>query len=807
MMRQHRNPSGQTTRRRVRSRPRLEALEDRLAPNNLSALGALVIGPDGAAPPARPTTFQDQATPSVAPAQAQRPQYNAPAPSKGSPSQTSAPTVASSGPAQPLIGLQGVRASAAGAAWDAGLIDLSSIVGSPDAPARSQALKSATGAGNATGSSAASARPAAPTERATPPAAPTALPIAGATAPAAAPFVSGVGAGTSGQVRHATSAAPPAPTAGTLMSVTRQISLGGTTTISPAAAGLPGGSETLVFPKDPGGDAGDGSGDNGPPAGTPSTVASARVAPSNPGLVQSFHGLNAYDQRYANGGNQFQVVPPDQGLAVGNGKVLEVVNDVLRVYDTSGKPLTGVEDLNTFFGYAAQVNRDTGDQGPFVTDPSAYFDQPTQRWFVDALTLDVDTSGNYLGTDHIDIAVSQTADPTGGWNIYRLAVQDDGTQGTPNHGDASYGGPFFGDYPHIGADGNGIYITTNEFQLFGDGSFRAAQVYAFSKTALASGAASLPVAQFDTIGANLGGYPGFTLIPSLTPGASYAGGQGGSEYFLSSSDAVYNNATGSDNVLGLWSMTNTKSLANPNPSPSLSYSVLTVNTYTLPPLANQKAGNFPLGQSLNDPTLATELFGEPDTFAPEVESALESLDTRMTQVTYANGKLWGALDTAVNVGGHVKAGIEWFVINPNAGGSGRVDNQGVLALAGNNLIFPAIAVTASGKGVMGFSVAGNDYYPSAGYAPIDANKGVGDIHIAASGVGPEDEFSSYGFFQYDTPRFGDYGAAVADGNTIWVANEYIANAGNVDQYVADQTLGGTRAMVTNWDTRVTQVQV
>lgn len=254
-------------------------------------------------------------------------------------------------------------------------------------------------------------------------------------------------------------------------------------------------------------------------------------------------------------------------------------------------------------------------------------------------------------------------------------------------------------------------------------------------------------------------------------------------------------------------MTNTSSLGAPNPSPSLTYSVLHVNSYSLPPLANQKVGDFPLGQALNDPADSTKLFGSPDPYAPEAESALESIDTRMTQVTYANGKLWGALDTAVNVGGQVKAGIEWFVINPNAGGSGRVDNQGVLALANNNLIFPAIAVTPSGKGVMGFSVAGDDYYPSAGYATIDATSGVGDIHIAANGAGPEDEFASYKFFQYDTPRFGDYGAAVADGNTIWVANEYIANTGTLAQFMADPTLGGTRTLVTNWDTRLSQVRV
>ena len=46
-------------------------------------------------------------------------------------------------------------------------------------------------------------------------------------------------------------------------------------------------------------------------------------------------------------------------------------------------------------------------------------------------------------------------------------------------------GPCFQDYPHIGGDANGIYITTNEYSLFGPG-YNAAQIFAFSKSELAA---------------------------------------------------------------------------------------------------------------------------------------------------------------------------------------------------------------------------------------------------------------------------------------------------------------------------------
>jgi len=43
-------------------------------------------------------------------------------------------------------------------------------------------------------------------------------------------------------------------------------------------------------------------------------LGNARRAKSNPQLLGGFDGLNFHDQRFANGGNQFSVEPPDQNL-------------------------------------------------------------------------------------------------------------------------------------------------------------------------------------------------------------------------------------------------------------------------------------------------------------------------------------------------------------------------------------------------------------------------------------------------------------------------------------------------------------
>src|SRR5258708_10412742 len=138
--------------------------------------------------------------------------------------------------------------------------------------------------------------------------------------------------------------------------------------------------------------------------------------------------------------------------------------------------------MNKFFVWSRDVSTATPPVfGPFVSDPKAYFDTDTQRWFVTELILDQDPStGNLTGTSGVMIAVSTSPDATGTYNIFRLDTTD--VTGTPDHA----GCPCLGDQPLIGADANGFYITTNEFPLFEDG-FNGSQVYAMSKTALAAG--------------------------------------------------------------------------------------------------------------------------------------------------------------------------------------------------------------------------------------------------------------------------------------------------------------------------------
>ncbi len=408
--------------------------------------------------------------------------------------------------------------------------------------------------------------------------------------------------------------------------------------------------------------------------------------------------------------------------------------------------------------------------------------------------------------------------------------------------------PYLGDYPHIGADAYGIYMTTNSYPWCCNG-FAGAQIYGFSKSQLAAGASSIDGVHIDTSGmvnapSDAGStQPGFTVWPAISPNASsFNKSNGGTEYFLSSNaaDEATHPVTGTggnytSTQLVVWTMTNTSAL-NSNPQAvGLSNKIVSVEQYAIPPKQQQPGSgtspttHVPQGYCINDTTTVTIagtgcwrlLFGgEPA--HNEVVSRPDSNDTRMQEVTYANGKLWGALDTALNPGGGgQRAGIAWFVLNPS---TPKIVMQGYLGAAGYDFTYPAIGVTSSGRGVMAFTATGDSTYPSAAYAAIDAKVGVSAWGIVPGGAGAavDDGFTSYKSQVGNPPRtrWGDYGYAMADGNSVWIASEYIASACDYSTWggpyfgsSGDNLLGtcaaspgapGPRTALGNWSTFISK---
>ncbi|MBI4905531.1 MAG: hypothetical protein HY820_18000 [Acidobacteria bacterium] len=332
----------------------------------------------------------------------------------------------------------------------------------------------------------------------------------------------------------------------------------------------------------------------------------------------------------------------------------------------------------------------------------------------------------------------------------------------------------------IGADTNGFYISTNEFPIF-VGGFNGAQVYAISKADLVSGTLSHPMVVFDGLGLAEG--PAYSLQPAVAPpGGPQAPGV---EYFLSALDF-----TGTlDNRIALWELAGTASLNTASPSLTLTSKVLDSQVYGQPPNMQQRSGPLPLADFI-------AAGGVTGRRVQEHLALVASNDDRMQQTVYADGKLWSALTTVVKPeNGPVRAGIAWFVVQPTGTGAslhGALVKQGYVALNRNNVAYPAIGVNSAGKGVMTFTVIGEDYFPSAAYLGLDAVAGAGPVKIARAGAGPEDGFTGYGVFGGRVARWGDYSSAVADSSgAIWLSTEYIPSL--------------PRTLLANWGTAIVKV--
>ncbi len=488
------------------------------------------------------------------------------------------------------------------------------------------------------------------------------------------------------------------------------------------------------------------------------------MAISNSTSAFSFNGIDHFDQRNANHGNQFSLEPPSQGLAVANGYILEAVNNAFQVYNLSGVPqLASVISTNQLFGLPPEIDRNTGINGPFPTDIQAFWDPDIRRWFVLQRVAANDSAGNPLAQSTIYLAVSQTDIPTGTYNIYSMDTTN-----------ASHAGcPCFPDYPQIGADQYGFYISSDEFD-FGF-QYVDASILAISKASLAAGVARptafeflLPFNTYE-----------FAIHPATTPpGASYFLQNGGVEYFVSSQVA------NSDNAMAIYAMSNTSSLATATPNLTLTETLVQTLAYSSPPVATQpQGGPIPQGASLGF------------TFPRPVDGG----DTRLQSVIYSGGRLYVTLGTQViDSSNQLLAGGAYVVISiANRGGqiTASALRQGYLLVNGNHLLRPAIAVDAQGRGAIVVTLVGPSYFPSAAMVPFSAFAAGGTLQVVARGTLADD-----GFTAYDVPffgRWGDYAAAVLGGDgRIWMATEYIPNIAN-NQY----PLSG----FANWGTSVMAV--
>ncbi len=316
--------------------------------------------------------------------------------------------------------------------------------------------------------------------------------------------------------------------------------------------------------------------------------------------------------------------PFDQALAIGDGKepILQVNQDCLSVWSPAGTRLLGPKTLQAFAGLPASR---------YVFDPRALYDFYNHRFILAFGDSDLTNNSYY------DIAVSQTDDPTGKWNIYRFL--------TPSQNQV------FNDFLRMGQDRQGVYLASNLFPMQGSccGPYLWEEWVLLPKSLLYSGSA-LSYWYLDGFWVDSSeqttdsSQPANVWSPYDNPRA---------EMFVMSYNINYGggNCVSGCGGLFLWALSNQFGWLNGNLYPPvLSYSFGAGSFgYSLPPQASQ----------------------------PGAPNSIDTLDTRITGgVTYSGGYLYAALTT----GDNGSSDIQTYKIAPFLGSE---DANCVGAIAGD----------------------------------------------------------------------------------------------------------------------------
>jgi hypothetical protein len=198
-----------------------------------------------------------------------------------------------------------------------------------------------------------------------------------------------------------------------------------------------------------------------------------------PGPLSTFEGMNRSE---GCGGCQ----PPDPVIAVGPSHIVEMVNVAFSIYLKDGTRVVGPSQISALWA---------GQTGACATsnagDPIAVFDEMADRWLL-----------SQFFSNGICVAVSQTNDPTGTYNLYKFDL------------------PEFPDYFKIGAWPSSYFVGANEA---GYGA------YAFDRQSMIAGSPA-GVVRFADVS------PNFVLPADVDGDAPPAAGSPGLFYTFLDSD-------------------------------------------------------------------------------------------------------------------------------------------------------------------------------------------------------------------------------------------------------------------------------
>jgi hypothetical protein len=365
--------------------------------------------------------------------------------------------------------------------------------------------------------------------------------------------------------------------------------------------------------------------------------------------------------------------------AVGPNHIMVLLNGRASVYNKSTGTLVGSgKSLNQFWTDAGATP-----SGSFAFDPRVVYDKDSGRWFA----VSADNAG---GANNFLFAVSATSDPSGSWKALKI---DSDTANTR-----------FADFPTLGVDKQGVYLTANMFPV-GAGTVDITIMSLPKADLLLPTPSVASKSEFQLVGLSRG----FAIQPAIN--------------FSSSAD---NKAE----LLGM--SVNTSDL---------------IRTDILNPAT--------AGATLSSPTtIANTSFDPPTADQPGTAANFHTGDRRFAVNTVvSNGSLWAVHGTSVSG----RAAVEWLRINPV---TNTIIQSGVISDPSLSFFFPSIAVNEFHQVLIGFSGSSDSTFGSSYYA-------FGETSGNITSFTPVSQAKA-GSAQYEVldgsgrNRWGDYSATVVD---------------------------------------------
>jgi hypothetical protein len=487
-----------------------------------------------------------------------------------------------------------------------------------------------------------------------------------------------------------------------------------------------------------------------------SNSGSAATTSSTPTTAHSFIGQQASATTCSYFGTGCN--PPDMAVAASSRLVLQGVNTQWEVLDPNGNVQPGWPvSAQNFFGVPNVTNADgtpcdTDHQSqPFMSDPRAIYDAADGRFWAAMLQVEgAQAFGVALDCPYKSVyyvAVSQTSNPSGRWNVYEFNMETDvGTQ------------QFAADYTQLGVNSQGVYFSGN---MFGEKGGFFAEIFEANKAQMEKGQASFTADGFFNL---RGTGPGTTaatgpfLADTVQPTVNLDNSAGTSETFTGTMDGPDVN-TGhfcgffgggfADSCSGVvvWTMANPIGHDSGGAAPTLSATLVQTAPFIVSVPADQ----------------------------PSCNLCIDANDLRIGATpVIRDGVIYAAWGTGINNGNkssHPTPGIEWAEISL----SSLTAQTNYYSFSNDEAAtYPTLMPDAAGNVTMLFEHMGHKVFPETRYIV----KGAGDANFSGPGNLLKAGESSYrptlcGTKVIPVCRWGDYEASGFDGSShIWFAGQY-----------------------------------